>query len=460
MSIFPLALAATVFGVLPLVAQERPAISARVEGIVYDSTALRALAGARVQLVDAREPSRARTVEADAAGRFAFDTVASGEYLLGFLHARADSLGLALPTVGVTLREAGALTAVLAIPSVRTLIARACRRDFVRDSIGLVLGTARDAGDGAPRRGARVLARWRHFELRGGKLELVPDSAVATSRDDGRWALCGIPAEITAVVVASAGGDSSGTFEVAIPAHGLAVRDVLVGAGDGSVRGRITREDGVGIAGAIARSPRGERQVRTDGEGRFTLESVPAGTQTIDLRAIGFVPQRVPVDVMAGEVTIPPVALLATGTLIDTVKVYGLPDDPWLERSGFFDRRRRAAGGHFLDETQLERKNPLWVVDLLVQIPGVFVSPAPTGSGYIVQMRGGPALSTGFCTPELWIDGMRLSFVGDWRSIVSGYDIKAMEVYTRHAQMPSEFYNFKGCGAVVIWTGVRKPVAR
>ena len=220
------------------------------------------------------------------------------------------------------------------------------------------------------------------------------------------------------------------------------------------------RAEGVGIAGAIARSVRGDRSVRTDTEGWFTLEGVPLGTQTIDLRGIGFVPRRVALDVTAHEVTMEPVELEATGTLIDTVKVYGLPDDPWLDRQGFFDRRRRAAGGHFLDEEQIEKKNPLWVVDLLVQIPGVFVSPDPKGSGYLVQMRGGPALSTGFCTPELWIDGMRLSFVGDWRSIVSGYDIKAMEVYTRHVQMPSQFYNFKGCGAVLIWTGVRKPIQR
>ena len=66
---------------------------ATVSGIVYDSMALRPLAGATVQLVDAGNPAGGvRTAITDGLGAFEFTGVPDGGYLLGFLHAVLDSL--------------------------------------------------------------------------------------------------------------------------------------------------------------------------------------------------------------------------------------------------------------------------------------------------------------------------------------------------------------------------------
>src|SRR5215212_569302 len=84
-------LALASLGALPALAQTA------VSGRVADSVAGRPLARASVQLVVEDAPLRARTVVTDSDGRFHFDTVPPGHYLLGFLHARLDDFALQPP---------------------------------------------------------------------------------------------------------------------------------------------------------------------------------------------------------------------------------------------------------------------------------------------------------------------------------------------------------------------------
>jgi hypothetical protein len=75
---------------------QTPATTSRatVSGVVYDSVALRPLAAATVQLVDADNVAgTVRTSVTDSLGWFMFDDVADGRYLLGFLHPVLESLG-------------------------------------------------------------------------------------------------------------------------------------------------------------------------------------------------------------------------------------------------------------------------------------------------------------------------------------------------------------------------------
>src|SRR5687768_7066175 len=103
------------------------AAGATVSGVVYDSLALRPLAGAVVQLVDVGNPAAGvRTATADEAGSFSFSDVADGGYLLGFLHPLLDSLGVEPALREVVVAGRRSVIADVSVPSPRQLLAAIC----------------------------------------------------------------------------------------------------------------------------------------------------------------------------------------------------------------------------------------------------------------------------------------------------------------------------------------------
>ena len=95
--------------------------TARVTGLVFDSLTAQPLADALVQLIATNDRARAASARTNARGEFAFDTVATGAYLIGFLHPRLDSLMLAPTSQQIDVTNAGAPLVMLAIPSLETV---------------------------------------------------------------------------------------------------------------------------------------------------------------------------------------------------------------------------------------------------------------------------------------------------------------------------------------------------
>ena len=114
----------TVLVLLPM----RLMAQTNISGFVRDSLAGKPLVGAVIQLVPSATPwAVGRSVKSDSIGRFAIDSVAPGQYLFGFQHARLDSLGL--DAVSKTLQVDKAirfLRADLALPSGRTFVTMLC----------------------------------------------------------------------------------------------------------------------------------------------------------------------------------------------------------------------------------------------------------------------------------------------------------------------------------------------
>jgi outer membrane receptor protein involved in Fe transport len=79
------------------------------------------------------------------------------------------------------------------------------------------------------------------------------------------------------------------------PAHG---QDA---AQTGTISGRVTDEDGAGVAGAQVFLVRPAIGTQTGSNGNYVLQRVPAGTQTVHVRMLGFRPDSASVDVAAGQ---------------------------------------------------------------------------------------------------------------------------------------------------------------
>jgi len=197
--------------------------------VVFDSTTMRPLSGARVQLVALPVQSGPRLVGTDSAGQFQFDSLALGSYLLGFSHPRLDSLGLEPSLIRLDLRTPGTIVAPLGVPSPRSLVKSTCNVDLRRDSTGILRGYARSARDGFPIPRARLRLEWPEFVLRARKLQQVTRSIDAEANDEGRYLVCGVPLGTTILARARAGADSSGVLELEMPDNGLLRRDLLLG---------------------------------------------------------------------------------------------------------------------------------------------------------------------------------------------------------------------------------------
>lgn len=461
-----------------------PGSGATIAGIVRDSLAHGTLAGAVVQLADADPNGRySRTTSSDSLGRFSFNDVPDGRYLIGFLHPVLDSIGIEGPAREVVVHDGRAAHVDLAVPSARRLRAAICRAEAKNDSTGIVVGFVRTAGTGESIEGASVTGQWAEFTLtRGGLTRAVP-RLVATTAANGWFALCGVPAAGTMVLSAAHGADSTASIEIDVSAEGFAHRDLSLGAArativmDSSVVRSVAADDSARHADSVAVVPRLVRtgtgrltgtvrraagdaplvgaqvsildgpQARTDDRGVWTIADAPLGSRMLEVRAVGYYPDRRVIDVSTET---PPIALrLSTlKAVLDTVRVRATQIYA-RDRNGF-QQRRRVGVGRYITPEDVARRHPLYLSDLLRTMPGLYLQNGADSFSPQFMMRD----ATGYCSPSLYLDGMpMLAFnAGDLDATVQPGDVTGIEVYSS-ASVPPQFQRgFSSCGSIVVWT--------
>ena len=444
-----------------------------IRGVVFDSLRMRPLAEATVQIAAATGGPWVRTYETDSKGTFEFTGVPDGTYVIGFFHASLDALGLVPTAFRIEVRAGPPIHATLAIPSPRSIARSLCGGNASSDSTGLFLGYIRGADNSMPRPDAQLVLRWVDVVIQKKSIGREVSTVEASSGPSGLAVACGIPLATPILVQAASAGDSSGAFEITVPSSGLYHRDVFVARfarksvstsdsspsvallhGQGRVHGRVTGATGRPIPDATVTVWGTGAATVTSENGEFTLGDLPAGTHTLEARSLGFVPSRQPVDIVSGAAGAAEVELANLGIMLDTIRVTsqrvftrGLTD---------FDRRKRMGFGRFFDEREIERRNPIFLTDLLRAISGVYVVPGQSG-GDDVLMRGGFG-GAAMCRPDLIVDGVRqindATFPVDMQ--VWGNQLRAVEVYSRPTSVPVEFQSMTGCGAIVVWTGMNR----
>ncbi|WP_353265771.1 carboxypeptidase-like regulatory domain-containing protein [Gemmatimonas sp.] len=450
----------------------------QVQGVVYDSVSRRPLAEATVQLLRVGSDSGMRTTAADSAGRFRFDSVAAGDWIVGAWHARLDSVGLT--QLARPLRvTSGKLTQIrVAVPSAVSLIRRLCGDSTVRDSLGVVFGTIRRADRQRGAVAGVVRAQWSEVQIRGVSITQSTVGFDQPSGESGEYVACGVPTDTRFQIQASAGADSSGLLDVPAEASGLRRLDIFVASaqrradtalvrvedstgvlvdtiitayrrGTGRLTGRMARS-GVPFPGVIASMWGTGLEVRSDQAGVYSLLGLPLGTHTVEMRAVGYEPIRRIVDVLPDDVSAIAVDLVRVTTL-DTLRIraWAMRDQGPFKEAEFL-RRKRRGGGVFLSPDDLNRENPATMSQLFAR--AVFVR---------VQwgVAAGESLTIGSglrrCTPAFLIDG-RESGEDDFFMLVRPDNLLALEVYRGNAT-PIELAVPNPCGAIVVWTGRRTP---
>src|SRR2546426_11142456 len=187
-------------------AAQRPAPSAVLRGVVYDSLITSApLEGAEIWIETTNRMARS-----DAAGRFALMELAPGRYVLTFYHPILDSAGVSVPPVVVDIVAGDSNSVALATPSPAQAHHLLCPQDPLRQA-GSVVGVVHNAADGKPMPAATVSAHWTSYDIGGGAgVRSAQRTVEAKSDASGHVLLCGLPLDVALVIRGQAEGGSVG----------------------------------------------------------------------------------------------------------------------------------------------------------------------------------------------------------------------------------------------------------
>lgn len=227
-----------------------------------------------------------------------------------------------------------------------------------------------------------------------------------------------------------------------LPTRGLSqnVCSLVITVAD--TRGRPVRGAELRLVGA-------SRFSTTDERGTHTFENLPALEHLVDVRGIGYAPQRVAV-VCSSSVTVATLTLVASPVTLDTVRVTAKPNkDP----TGFRERMLHRKGGYFLTDSAIAKARASRMTDLLTTVPGVGLRRGRVG--WIVELsgRGAKRIDEKPCPVVFYLDGMPFETSSEGIDTdIPVNQIVAAEVYSV-ATVPARFSPLgANCGVILLWT--------
>jgi hypothetical protein len=439
-------------------AQNAPAHTSRIIGIVVDSVHGTGLEGADVLVSGRTSP-----VRTDSLGRFAVEGLSPGTYQIGVFHPLLESLGLTLASRPFSVGRDSTGVADLAIPSVKTLATRYCGRELTQTGPAAIAGRVRDPDTDEAISGATVSLAWMDISARNGReLVRVPHEMHVDTDSSGFFRFCGLPTGIEGTVRATRSDLSTADVPVSTSASLLSFEALTMAPsrsarGKGAVRGIVVSQYDKPLIGARVEAPVTGVFNLSKADGTFSIDSVPTGTQLIYVRQLGFEPVSVQVNVSSRfpaevRVTLGPITNILDPVLVTARRDYRL------DTQGFF-KRQRSGWGTFITRDEIERRRPQFITDLLTNVPGLYV--VRTSSGTMLQSdRVRHVGGAGGDCARLWVDGTewRAVMPGDLDAFVSARDVAAIEVY-RPGTTPAQFAGIDDCVTLVVWTQMQLRVA-
>lgn len=444
-----------------------------ISGTVYDSLYVRGpLRDVSVMLTELN-----RVTTTDARGRFNFDSIPDGKYSVTFFYSSLDSLGIGGPVATVTVSRGLPAETYLATPSPKELYRRLCGPP--KDpSVGAVLGRVRNVDTQRPIASAVVETFWAEFEYLQRNFKRHLFKATTRTGPEGVFILCGVPADVPLDLTARTGLFQAGPVTVNHGRDIVVLRDIAVSlrdsaaradtmilvrdssaipTGSGIVRGTLKDRTGKPIPDSPVRIVADARETRSGPDGAFVLTGVPAGTRTVEARAIGFGPASAAVDVPTGGSVVAPITFDRRAQELKAITIVG--QRPRRDIEGFGVRAKEGLGRYITDE-DLKKRPVSRIGDALLRTGNITYDLTPIGPE--IKMRAtGSMQNDSRCVPNFFLDGMwiptpeinmRQTMLQSIETMVIPEDVRGIEVYGSLGAIPPEFNRSNGCGAIVIWT--------
>jgi len=228
------------------------------------------------------------------------------------------------------------------------------------------------------------------------------------------------------------------------------------------------------IAGAEVELVGTAYRTRSDSSGAFSLRGVPVGAYRLQLRAVGYAPLNLDVQLSADGLDGVEALLRPVAQELERVRIRASLT-PTARHLIDFENRRKFGIGKFIDSTRLWAYGgpQAWYRALVSEVPGMRAMPYGSSLALARSSRGTSSIMKPMpsgdntdrrrgaqkgCYLRVIIDGQTRynTNLDETLFDVSTYDgppIVAAEVYSS-AQLPAEFNRMSdySCGAIVLWT--------
>jgi hypothetical protein len=403
--------------------------------------------------------------------------VPPGEYRLSLTSPVLDTVGLAVATQAIAMPLGRYAVVRLTTPSRTAVLGMYCPKEKLVLGPGGVVGRVLNADTEVPDSGAHIMMSWTQLEVSaaiGVKRTLRRRDAHADA--NGMFAICGVPVNINAALSASMNKEETADVPIKPDGDVLSLAMLHVASPDTSppppaqvtaaantpntpavplgrrgravLTGRVTDLQGRALAGVSLGVQNAASTTTSGTDGTFTLRSLPAGTQALVARHLGYALTHVTVDLSSVSPRTVEVKMQPAPPQLATVTIEGKRDKGL--RDVGFTTRMRAGIGHYLTEDQIAQRQPMQMTDLLTQMPGIRMD---YSSGYPVPTASRDA--TGGCVSYV-IDGVPQQFgleTQDFNDYMHPDEVSAMEVYSP-SEAPAQFQvgGNSSCEVIVIWT--------
>lgn len=283
---------ALLVGAGPAQALHGQAGTARLRGMVFDSTEMRVLGGARVAVLGTTVSG-----DTDDDGKFELPGIPAGSHWVSFFHPRLQALGVSPPSRQVAFSEGGTVELELAVPSERTLLMGWCMAEQPGPGYGALAGVVVDSLTGVPLPRAVVTATL--ASRRPGD----PPAVETRTDESGYYRLCAVPAGREVRVQAHFGQSAGLTASTVVASGGAEIQDlVLLMSAEGTLVGTVmdytTREP---LPGAVVTVLGTDVRQVSDADGNFLLAGLPPGRHLVATQYLGYSPRTDSVTVFSQE---------------------------------------------------------------------------------------------------------------------------------------------------------------
>jgi hypothetical protein len=383
------------------------------------------------------------------------------------MHAIIDTLGISLTTPTFMLQSSEKKNVDIGVPSASRLVKILCSPAMMARGPSALVGFVRDPDTGLAIDSVTLSLLYDDSPISKVK---IPVNRIARPDAAGRYTICGLPRRMDGRLKLSRNGVESGDIPVAIDTDspltlrglGLALSTHRVTAGhddlgkplrivrgDATLRGRIVDKSGTPVGGARIQMDGTLAVATTRGDGSFTLDSVPTGTQSISIRKIGYSVTDKAIDVERGGTALVTVTMADFAqTLAPVVTVAQRTKD--LDAVGF-TRRRQLGIGTFREGDQID-KGPTDLGESLRMIPGLHIgtdaNSQTSQKTLIMSSRDANECVNIIIDGMLWQDA-----ASSIEEYVRPEEIEALEMYSS-ATAPGEFAvpGKSKCAVIVLWT--------
>lgn len=190
-----------------------------------------------------------------------------------------------------------------------------------------------------------------------------------------------------------------------------------------------------------------------DHSGRFILRAAQPGSFMVEAQSLGYLPSQVgPIRIEDSRATIVELRLSGSAIPLEGIRVIAQPQNPTLERAGFYSRKR-SGYGVFMDRAEIERRADLGMRGLFRGRAGIRIMYTSGGRAVIV-LRGGVASSMrggSYCPARVLINGVD-AYDFDLELDLNVDAIEGVEIFPGASSVPAEFGGSGSlCGVVLFW---------